>query len=103
MKYHSLVVVIQLTPVTIPVIVFLSNYMHVLGTPHAVVGFQLTELTVPEDAGLQTACVVLLRGGPVQMFSTFRVTSRDGTAESAASGEHHYNCHSLFTCIVYFV
>jgi len=58
--------------------------------PRAEVGFQFTQFTVPENVGLKTACVILLSGGPVQMFSAFQVTSRDGTAESLDSqtGKH---------------
>ena len=65
---------------------FSSYYTGIL--PRAEVGFQFTQFTVPEDVGLKTACVVLLSGGPVQMFSAFRVSSRDGTAESLNSGKH---------------
>ena len=56
--------------------------------PRAEVGFQFTDFTVPEDVGLKRACVVLLSGGPVLSLSAFRVTSRDGTAESADTGKY---------------
>ena len=58
-----------------------------LGTPLAVVGFQVTDFTVPEGVGLKTACVVLLSGGPLQTLSAFQVSSRDGTAESVDTGK----------------
>ena len=55
---------------------------------------------MPEDVGLKRACVVLLSGGPVQLFSVFRVTSRDGTAESLVSGKHQlsFRVHMQIRC-----
>ena len=66
-------------------------------SPSAMIGFQDTDFTMLESAGVKVACIVLFSEGPLLAEADVIVTSMDGTATSV--GSENLFIHSHYECL----